>query len=95
MDAETKLKQAAQSVDDQTPLAGDLLWGVKGIAVEIDRTERQTYHLLTTGQLPAQLVGGRWVASRSGLRQRFAQVLGGPAAEVTNIRIFATMARSG
>ena len=62
MDAETKLKQAAQ-VDDQTPLAGDLLWGVKGIAVEIDRTERQTYHLLTTGQLPAQLVGGRWVAS--------------------------------
>jgi hypothetical protein len=61
-------------------LGGDLLWGVKGIAAEIDRTERQTYHMLVTGQLPAQLIGGRWVASRSGLRQRFAQVLGGPAA---------------
>ena len=62
---------------DTAALGDDLLWGVKGIAGEIDRTERQTYHLLTTGQLPAQLVGGRWVASRSGLRQRFAQVLGG------------------
>jgi hypothetical protein len=77
MDAETKLKPMTPSIHDQSPLADDLIWGVKAIAAELDRTERQTYHLLTTGQLPAQLVGGRWVASRSGLRQRFAQVLGG------------------
>jgi hypothetical protein len=61
-------------------LAGDLIWGVKAIAIETDRTERQAYHLLATRQLPAQLVGGRWVASRSGLRRHFAQILGGPAA---------------
>ena len=61
-------------------ISADLLWGVKPIAIEIGRTERQTYHMLVTGQLPAQLVGGRWVASRSGLRQRFAKVLAGPAA---------------
>jgi hypothetical protein len=58
-------------------LAEDLVWGAKGISTVVGRSERQTYHMLVTGQLPAQLVGGRWVASRSGLRQRFAQVLGG------------------
>jgi hypothetical protein len=63
-------KSAAEAI------SADLLWGVKPISVEIGRTERQTYHLLVKDQLPAQLVGGRWVASRSGLRQRFAKVLG-------------------
>ena len=60
-------------------LAADLVWGVKEIAAVVGRTDRQTYHMLVTGQLPAQLIGGRWVASRSGLA-RFAKVLGGPAA---------------
>jgi hypothetical protein len=62
------------------PLSADLIWGVKAIAIETGRTERQAYHLLATRQLPAQLVGGRWVASRSGLRRHFEHVLGGPSA---------------
>jgi hypothetical protein len=74
----------ATQLNNEHPSGGglgeDLIWGVKPISTVIGRTERQTYHLLVTGQLPAQLVGGRWVASRSGLRQRFAKVLGGPAA---------------
>ena len=75
-----QLKSDLQSRPASHGLAGDLIWGVKAIAIETGRTERQAYHLLATRQLPAQLVGGRWVASRSGLRRHFAQVLGGPAA---------------
>jgi hypothetical protein len=64
----------------KSSVGNDLLWSVRAIAAEIGRTERQTYHMLTLGQLPAERVGGRWCASRSGLRRRFAKVLGGPAA---------------
>ncbi|NTF80876.1 DNA-binding protein [Rhizobium rhizogenes] len=45
----------------------DLLWEVAEIAKLIGRTERQTFHLLSSGQLPAKKVGGRWVAERSKL----------------------------
>ncbi|MHC1547777.1 DNA-binding protein [Phyllobacterium sp. K27] len=45
----------------------DLLWEVSEIAKLIGRSERQTFHLLSTGQLPAKKVGGRWVAERSKL----------------------------
>lgn len=44
--------------------AGDLVWGGSGIAQVIKRTDRQTFHLLESGALPAKKVGGRWVASR-------------------------------
>jgi hypothetical protein len=50
-------------------LAKDLLWGVKAIADDIGRSERQAYHMLATGQLPAKQVGGRWLASREKLRR--------------------------
>ncbi|SCB16609.1 hypothetical protein [Rhizobium hainanense] len=45
----------------------DLIWEVEEIAKLIGRTERQTFHLLSSGQLPAKKVGGRWVAERSKL----------------------------
>lgn len=45
----------------------DLIWEVSEIAKLIGRTERQTFHLLSAGQLPAKKVGNRWVASRSKL----------------------------
>ncbi|NTH65289.1 DNA-binding protein [Agrobacterium rhizogenes] len=45
----------------------DLVWEVEEIASLIGRTRRQTFHLLTNGQLPAKKVGGRWVAERSKL----------------------------
>jgi hypothetical protein len=59
-----------RNVHGQT-LAEDLIWGAKPIAAEIGRSERQTFYLLENGQLPAQRIGGRWVASRSALRRHF------------------------
>lgn len=53
------------------PAPIDLLWEVSEIAKLIGRTERQTFHLLSTGQLPAKKVGGRWVAERSKLIRFF------------------------
>jgi hypothetical protein len=51
----------------------ELIWGVQAIAHEIQREPRQTYHLLSTGELPvAKKVGGRWVVSRQRLRAFFA-----------------------
>ena len=45
----------------------DLIWEVGAIAKLIGRTERQTFHLLSSGCLPAKKVGGRWVAERGKL----------------------------
>lgn len=57
--------------DDETEeLKDDLVWGGAAIAREIGRTERQTYHMLEAGQLPATKVGSLWVSSRRGLRTR-------------------------
>jgi hypothetical protein len=58
-------------------LASDLIWGVAGIAEAIGRTQRQTFHLLENDRLPAKKIGGRWCASRAGLRRFFANVLSG------------------
>ncbi|MBB4103548.1 hypothetical protein GGQ66_002106 [Rhizobium borbori] len=45
----------------------DLIWGAEEIAKVIGRSARVTFHLLTTGALPARKVGGRWVIERSKL----------------------------
>ncbi|XKM41246.1 DNA-binding protein [Rhizobium ruizarguesonis] len=45
----------------------DLIWGVEAISKLIGRSERQTFHLLSTGELPAKKVGNRWVAERGKL----------------------------
>lgn len=50
----------------------DPIWKIKEIAKAIGRSERQTFHLLASGQLPAKKVGGRWVASRQKLAEFFA-----------------------
>jgi hypothetical protein len=47
---------------------GEFVWHCSGIAKEIQRTTRQTFHLLSTGKLPARKVGATWVASRPKLR---------------------------
>lgn len=49
----------------------DLVWGGANIAALIGRTQRITFHLLETGQLPAKKVGGRWVAERNKLLNFF------------------------
>lgn len=39
------------------------VWGVKRIAKIIDRTERQTFHMLQSGKLSASKIGDRWVST--------------------------------
>jgi hypothetical protein len=47
--------------------APDLVWGCDEIARIVNRTGRQTYHLIASGHLPAKKVGNHWVASRKKL----------------------------
>jgi hypothetical protein len=53
---------------NQTQDLDEPIWEVKNIAKEIRRTERQTFRLLETGQLPGRKIGGRWVSTRRQLR---------------------------
>ena len=55
------------------PSTDDIVWEVKNIALVIGRTERQTFHMLSAGHLPAKKIGEKWVASR---RKLLAAVLG-------------------
>jgi hypothetical protein len=65
------------NAEDRAPsLGADLLWGVDEIAAEVGLSHRQAYHQLVTGRLPARKQAGKWIASRSGLRKHFANVLG-------------------
>jgi hypothetical protein len=50
-----------------TDIPNDVVWEVAEIAKIIGRTERQTFHLLAIGELPAKKIGGRWVASKKKL----------------------------
>jgi hypothetical protein len=56
-------------------LSDDIVWGVDGIATEIGRTPRQTFHLISTGAIPAGKAGGRIFASRARLREHFRALL--------------------
>jgi hypothetical protein len=59
----------------------DLLWGAIPIGKELGLNQRQAYYLLESGVVPgARKVGGRWCASRSGLRRNFRSLLAGNAA---------------
>jgi hypothetical protein len=49
----------ADTSDDK---ALEIVWGVAAIARIIKRTQRQTYHLLEKGHLPAKKIGSRWCA---------------------------------
>ena len=49
----------------------DLIWGVDAIAKEIGRSPRQTYHMVTKGELPAKQIGSRWVIERNKLMNFF------------------------
>jgi hypothetical protein len=74
-------KMGQQLASDDNALSNDLIWGVASIAAEIGRNSRQTFHMLENGKLPAAKNGGRWVASRSGLRRHFAALIAGATTE--------------
>ena len=56
---------------DPVPLADDLLRGCAKIAQFLGESERRTFYLLQTGQIPAGKVGAVWIASKSALRSHF------------------------
>lgn len=60
-------KLASSGAPSLAPSTEDIVWEVANIAKIIGRSERQTFYLLQSGQLPARKVGGRWVASRRNL----------------------------
>ena len=55
----------------------DLIWGVEPIAAELGLARRPTYNLLERGRIPAQKIGGKWCASRKGLRAFFSVLVAG------------------
>jgi hypothetical protein len=58
------------AADTQKPPVDEKpIWGCAAIADEIDRTKRQTFHLLENGIIEARKVGGRWCAYPSRLRR--------------------------
>jgi hypothetical protein len=62
-----------QSDDIATPPVDrlDLLKGAAAIASYLGLTERQVYHYLEAGNLPAKKVGKVWIASPKKLREFF------------------------
>lgn len=63
--------QMGVPMESNTDAPIDLIWEVAEIAKVIGRSPRQTFHLLSSGQLPARKVGGRWVAERGKLLSFF------------------------
>jgi hypothetical protein len=57
-------KAAPSEGADERP---EIAWGCAAIAKIIHRSERQTYHLLEQGALPAKKIGGVWVGGRDRL----------------------------
>jgi hypothetical protein len=53
------------------PAEADLLWGVKAIAIYLDRTPRQVTHLIHKGELPTFKLGGTVCSTKSGLAEHF------------------------
>jgi len=73
MNAEIVARLEGASPAGPTLSTDDIVWEVQNIAKIIGRTERQTYHMLISGHLPAKQIGDRWVASR---RKLLAAILG-------------------
>lgn len=51
--------QAPEALDEHAPMASDLKARIKVISKFIGKSERQTYHLCATGQLPGAFKIGR------------------------------------
>lgn len=56
------------------------IWGCRAIARQIGATERQTFHMLESGQIPAKKIGGKWVAEEGQLHDTLLTESDGEAA---------------
>jgi hypothetical protein len=54
--AETAMKSSDDNLDRP-------IWGAAAIAQVLNRTERQAFHLLEAGLLPATKIGQRWAST--------------------------------
>ncbi len=72
-------EQLAENLSGVLPLSDDLIWGIRDLAKELGKTERQTFHLVETKQIPAGKVGGRIVSSKTKLRAHFEALTSGEA----------------
>jgi hypothetical protein len=79
---EKEMTQIGTKSGDQPEETGlDLLWGATPIGKALGLNPRQAYHLLESGLVPgARKIGGRWCASRGGLRRNFDALLAGNVA---------------
>jgi hypothetical protein len=53
----------------------ELLWGAEAIGAALNINARRAFYLLETKAIPAKKIGGRWVASRTGLRRFLAEAI--------------------
>jgi hypothetical protein len=53
--------------DGKSNTPAEVVWGARGIGEVISRPEKQVYHLVARGLLPAKRIGGRLCARRSEL----------------------------
>ena len=67
---ESGLDKANVGIDVQ-PGDDEVVWGAEDIGRVINRSKRQTVHLLENGRLPAKKVGRLWAANRGRLRRHF------------------------
>lgn len=58
-------------VHETTENSLDLVWGAAAIGKIIGRSDRATFGMLESGELPAKKVKGRWVVERTQLIQFF------------------------
>jgi hypothetical protein len=68
MSESEEAKEASPPTSTPDP-ASDIVWGGQEIGRVINRTPRQTFHMLESRLLPARKIGHAWCASRSALRQ--------------------------
>jgi len=68
----TDNKESPAALDpDETEMGLDVIWGTRGIAQAINRTERQACHMISTGQLSVERAGGRYFTTKRALQRRF------------------------
>jgi hypothetical protein len=68
----TDSKENPAALDpDETAKGLDVIWGTRGIARAINRTKRQAYNLIATGQIPVERADGRYFTTRCALQRRF------------------------
>ena len=55
--------------EESADAVSDLVWGAENIGREINRSQRQVYHLAARKLIPVEYIGAQLVARRSKLRK--------------------------